>query len=213
MSQQCSIRRKVAQFRKIISTKVAFQTCESFVKTLRSGTFPDPPKLNVLHVLDGKNYAEISTSESLSESGEGSLEDLDFSSPKCNKQKTFSIEIDSQICHKLMDCCLTFEDYLRSRDVQKDIIHSVQTNIRLIISKISQNESLFTGLQRELIALVTVLTAAESSLLDGEILLVFFNNSSDSPINRINKLANIKKTRAYLILKRLMSAPIRLASF
>lgn len=197
-----SLRLNLSIHKTKLSNRFAVSVSGDLVKSLRAGMFCKPPRRFFGELLDKKLELEANISTSSGEGGDSSSEDLDIKGVTLNSDLSF---LASSYCKKIMDYSLGFQDFLRIQGVSSSTQKKTIRKIQEFLCLMAEQETHFSKVSAELMTLTVVLAASEAALLSKEIVLAFCCQPADSKQSAVNKLATLKKTKAYLMLKRLIN--------
>ena len=183
-----------------LANRFAVGVSGDLVKSLRAGLFCKPPKRLSGELLDRKLELEASVSTSSGEGGESSSEDLEAKGDATAPDMRF---LASSYCAQIMEYSLQFLDFLRMQRASGATQKATVLKIREFLCSMAEHEALFSKVSAELMTLVVVLAASEAVQLDREVLLEFCSPPPSCKQSAVNKLLGLKKTKAYLMLKRL----------
>ena len=196
------IRARLSALKTRLANKFAVGVSGDLVKSLRAGSFCRPPRRLSCELLDKKLELEACVSTSSGEGAESSSEDLEArnESPGLGPDMGF---LASAYCKQIMDYSLEFQDFLRMTGVAPATQKATSAELRQLLCLMAGNEAHFARVSPELMTLVVVLAASEAALLSREVVLAFCSPQPSCRQAAVNKLLGLKKTKAYLQLKRL----------
>ena len=190
-----SISSLCASHRTHLANEYAFLISQELINKVKNNKFMRPPR-RAEEELDCKLEFEANTSASSGESVD-SFSDEDLL--KHDNAANFTPR--SGLSKKLMDAFLTFEDYLTclSGSAAQNIEEARRFN-RLVLSHVLAHEEACKTVPTQKLALAALVLVAEQIKLEREFFLNFVRGTLG--LKRIDSVAQIKGTRAYLLLSR-----------
>ena len=187
----------VSSYKARLGHKYAFLFNKEVITMAKSNSFPKPPKRSVLLDLDTKLEEEANTSASSGDTAEQVVKDVQV-------KDAIAAGSDGQAAttKKLLGDLLSYEEFLCTSGLTNcDTIREVRKFTRFLIANVLKRKEDFRSIARECISLGAILLAAEKFELNQALILGYI--TKEFRAKRITKLAKIRETKAYSLLRSL----------
>jgi len=168
-----------------LSCKFAYFLHQEAVSLVKQAQYMLPPKLL-------QKQCVFVKAEASSTAGSEDLEAVD--------EAKDALLLESIMGRKILPVIHAFEEHLISLDLaDSEGMKSVRNYCRSLLQEVVQEDSLYRNLERESIALAIIVSQADRMGLKHALLLSFISDTLQN--KRITKICQVKKTRAFLLLK------------